>query len=305
MHATVETGGYGLGAARLLERGKPTPAERPRCQRSNGIGIIPTMNTIHEIKDFLDQFAPPRLAEEWDNVGLLVGDPAQRASRIMTCLTVTPTSAAEAIREGAELIVTHHPLPFRALKRVTTETIAGKLLWDLMNAKIAIFSPHTAFDSAQEGINQQLAEGLGLEDISYLQSHIDDPDGLGSGRQGTYRSAITLQEAIEKLKQFLMIDRLTYVGDMDQPVNLVAVACGSAGQFLELTKTCGCDVLVTGETNFHTCLEAESMGIALLMPGHYASERFAVERLAKRIGTHFTDCEVWASRDESDPIHWC
>ena len=58
------------------------------------------MNTIHEIKDFLDQFAPPRLAEEWDNVGLLVGDPAQRVSRIMTCLTVTPTSAAEAIREG-------------------------------------------------------------------------------------------------------------------------------------------------------------------------------------------------------------
>ena len=263
------------------------------------------MNTIHEIKDFLDQFAPPRLAEEWDNVGLLVGDPAQRVSRIMTCLTVTPTSAAEAIREGVELIVTHHPLPFRALKRVTTETIAGKLLWDLMNAKIAIFSPHTAFDSAQEGINQQLAEGLGLENISHLQPHVDDPDGLGSGRQGTYRSTISLQKVIDKLKQFLMIERLTYVGNFDQPVNRVAVACGSAGQFLELAKTYGCDVLVTGETNFHTCLEAESMDIALLMPGHYASEHFAVERLAKQISTHFANCKVWASRDESDPIRWC
>ena len=121
---------------------------------------------IEALHAFLEKFAPPRLAESWDNVGLLVGDRRTEVRRLMTCLTVTPTTVDEAIRGRADLIVTHHPLPFSAVKRLTADTIVGRMLLKLIAAGVAVYSPHTAFDSAAEGINQRLAEGLGLTDIA-------------------------------------------------------------------------------------------------------------------------------------------
>ena len=106
---------------------------------------------------------PLRLAESWDNVGLLLGDPQRPVERIMTCLTVTSATVDEAVANKADLVVAHHPLPFTALKKLTTASPEGRSLWSLAEAGISIYSPHTAFDSAPEGINQQLAAGLGLE----------------------------------------------------------------------------------------------------------------------------------------------
>ena len=108
----------------------------------------------------------------------------------------------------------------------------------------------------------------------------------------------------QRLKQFLSIAGLHLVGSHDQPVTKVAVACGSAGQFLTPAREVGCDLLITGETNFHTCLEAEANGVALLLPGHYASERFAVECLAEVLSGEFSELELWASRREADPLRW-
>src|SRR6185295_14786586 len=127
------------------------------------------VTTVADLCSFLDVFAPPNLAADWDNVGLLVGDRAQPVERVMTCLTITPAAAAEAIRERVDLIVTHHPLPFKPLERLTADEPTGRLLLDLIRTGIAIHSPHTAFDSAAAGINQQLAEGLELHDIQPLE----------------------------------------------------------------------------------------------------------------------------------------
>ena len=262
------------------------------------------MTDLQAICDFLDNFAPLELAEDWDNVGLLVGDRTQAVSRIMTCLTVTPTSVEEAIREQAQLIVTHHPLPFRPLKRLTTESTPGRMLLALIGAGIAVYSPHTAFDSAAAGINRQLADGLGLNDIEPLAPKPLDSGGLGSGRRGVLAQAVTVSELAGRLKAFLSLGGLHIVGQPDRTVRRVAVACGAAGEFLELAISEGCDALVLGETNFHTCLEAEASGVALLLPGHYASERFAVETLAQRVGQQFSELTVWASRDERDPLRW-
>src|SRR5262245_38628776 len=161
------------------------------------------MTTVAELCVFLDDFAPPALAAEWDNVGLLVGDRAQKVERLMTCLTITPAAAAEAIRERVDLIVTHHPLPFKPLKRLTADQPAGRMLLDLIRAGVAIHSPHTAFDSAAAGINQQLAEGLGLKQIAPLEPAVNLPAGLGSGRFGALAQPTTLGQLAARLKQFL------------------------------------------------------------------------------------------------------
>ena len=259
------------------------------------------MSTVADITAFVQELAPFHLAEEWDNVGLLVGRREQPVKRLMTCLTVTPASAAEAIRERADLIVTHHPLPFVATKRLTDETTVGRLLLDLIAARVAVFSAHTAFDSAGEGINQRLAEGLGLADAQPLIPHVE---GHGSGRFGRLPTPLTLGELSARLKTFLGIEHLQMVGQDARRVNTVAVACGAAGEFLEAANRQGCEAMVVGETRFHTCLEAEALGMGLLLPGHFASERFAMETLAEVLAGQFPELSVWASRAERDPIEW-
>jgi len=260
------------------------------------------MTTVADVARFLEEFAPASLAESWDNVGLLVGSHEQNVDRVMTCLTVTPASAGEAVKRRANLVVSHHPLPFRPLKRLTSETSEGRLLLELIGAKVAVYSPHTAFDSCEQGINQRLAAGLDLADAAPLVPAIEP--GQGSGRYGRLKAPISLAELAARVKQLLAIEHAQVVGSLDQSIGTVAVACGSAGEFVAPAHVAGCDAFVTGEVRFHTCLEAESLGMGLVLAGHFASERFAVEQLARVLAEKFPQTEVWASTQEQDPLRW-
>ena len=266
-------------------------------------GIARPMTQIADICRFLDRFAPLALAEEWDNVGLLLGDATASASRVLTCLTVTPASADEAIQREADLIVSHHPMPFRPVKKITTDSTVGGMLWKLARAGVSIYSPHTAFDSATAGINQRLAEGIKLKEIAPLRLLPESSD-QGSGRFGTLTSPEPLTEVAEQLKAFLNVEHLHAIGPLDREIRQVAVACGSAGEFLADAARLDCDLLITGETSFHTCLDVEARNMCMLLTGHFPSERFAVERLAEVIGAEFSDLTVWASEQEADPVKW-
>jgi dinuclear metal center YbgI/SA1388 family protein len=259
------------------------------------------MLILKTVAAFLEKMAPVQLAEDWDNVGLLVGDPSRGVERLMTCLTITPASAAEAVGRKADLIVTHHPLPFRPVRRLTTDTTVGRLLLELVAARIGVYSAHTAFDSARKGINRRLAAGLGLRGISPL---LPLEEGLGAGRWGWLEEPLRLGQVAQRVKEFLSIEGMQMVGRAQQPVRTMAVACGAAGEFLDTARQLGCDCMLIGETRFHTCLEAEAAGIGLLLPGHFASERFALESLAETLAQQFPELEVWASQEERDPIRW-
>ena len=264
------------------------------------------MASLHELIEMLEDLAPPRLAEPWDNVGLLVGDRRRSVSRVMTCLTITRSTADEALAERADLIVTHHPLPFRPLQRVTSDTPEGRLLLDLIAGGVAIYSAHTAFDSARLGINQRLAGGLGLDDITPLvpPANLEAPAIDGGGRFGSLPKSMALDELAVLVRQFLGVDRVQVVGPAIMSVENVAVACGSAGEFLSAAVAAGCQAFVTGETRFHTCLEAEAADIGLILCGHYASERFGIEALAEAVAARFPAEQAWASRRERDPLRW-
>ena len=175
----------------------------------------------------------------------------------------------------------------------------------LIAAEIGVYSPHTAFDSAQAGIYQHLAIGLGLQQIQPLIPAPDEAE-TGAGRVGLLGEDLNLIELVARLKSFLGIDGIQgntqIVGRDDQAVTRVAIACGSGGSFLSHAVAKDCDCLVTGETNFHTCLEAEARGIGLILPGHFASERFALLSLADYISDQISGVEVWASRSESCPL---
>ena len=257
---------------------------------------------IREVCVQLESVAPLRLAEEWDNVGLLVGDADHSVNRIMTCLTVTPATVEEAIQRNVDLVVSHHPFPFHKTKRITTEDTVGRMLWRLIRNQISVYSPHTAWDSAQDGINQQLARAIELSNVVPLRPLDDDPDQLGSGRIGDWSAPRPLADVIQGVKTFLQIDHLQFVGDAASKVQRAAIACGAAGEFLGIAHQRECDLLVLGETSFHTCLEAEALGVALILTGHFASERFSLDGLAVHLSGLFPTLEVWSSATEKDPV---
>lgn len=260
------------------------------------------MASINDICQFMEKFAPTQLAEDWDNVGLLVGDRALPVKRVMTCLTVTPETVDEAVQRQADLIVTHHPIPFRPMKRLTTDSMAEGLVWQLARAGISVYSPHTAFDSAKGGINQSLGARLG---VGELESLILQEDGLlevGAGRFGKLPERQSLTQFVSSIKLDLSIESVRVVDGGGGSVERVAIACGSGGSFLGKAKARGCDTLVTGEATFHTCLEAKARGVSLVLLGHFASERFAVEALAELLGSSFDSLEIWASANERDPL---
>ncbi len=364
------------------------------------------MPKIAEISSFLDVFAPRRLAAEWDNVGLLFGDRTGLCERVMTCLTVTPESATEAIERRAELIVSHHPILFRPTKRLTTDSAEGAMLWRLARAGVAVYSPHTAFDNTAGGINARLAECLGLRDVvplrrgapaSVCKVVVFVPSGdldavaaamfkAGAGQIGNYKecsfrlegtgtffgndaanptvgqkgrreevcevrleavcpqeradavvaalrrahsyeepaydvyslsgpaskegegrlgmlpTATTLGEFAALVKHKLRSRLVELAGDPNSPVRKVALACGAAAEFQKDAVRAGADVFLTGEARFHDCLAARASGIGLVLAGHFATERFAVEELAQKIGQEFAELEVWASERETDPL---
>ena len=147
-----------------------------------------------------------------------------------------PDVAAEAIEAEVDLIVTHHPMPFRSVKRLTNETMTGTILLDLIAAGVGVYSSHTAFDSARDGINQSLARGLRLRGIAPLVA--EDPTGtLGSGRWGWFDEEVNLGQIMDRVKQFLKVDQFSWVGDPDQPVRTLGVACGAADEFLDIART--------------------------------------------------------------------
>jgi dinuclear metal center YbgI/SA1388 family protein len=260
---------------------------------------------VRDIITFLESFAPPALAEAWDNVGLLVGRRDREVARVMTCLTVTEEMADEAVREKCDLIVSHHPLMFKAIQRITDDTPEGRTLLILLGHEIAVYSPHTAFDSASAGINQRLAEKLALRNIAPIRlSDASNATNLGSGRHGRLDVQITLKEFCDRVTALLPCEKAQFVGDPSRQIATVAVACGSAAEFLRDAVALGCDALLTGEARFHAALEARALGIALVLAGHYATERPGVEDLADVLAGQFPTLAIWASRDERDPLSW-
>lgn len=269
----------------------------------------PAPPTVGDVAAFLDAAAPPDAAAEWDNVGLLAGDRTAPVGSLLTCLTLTTDVAAEAVALGAKLIVAHHPVLFRPVQRIVADTREGAVLLKLIRAGIAVHSPHTAYDNARDGVNAQLAESLGLRDVRPLRpaaSAVRDAGAeCGAGRCGTLDVPVSLSVLCERVKAAWRTGPLQVVGDPDRSVSRVGLACGAAAEFLTDAHRAGCDAFLTGEARFHACLEARDLGVALVLAGHYATERPAVEVLAARLAQRFPGLVAQPSRVEQDPLRWC
>ena len=257
------------------------------------------MRTAAELEKSLFTLAPREGAADWDNVGLLIGDPAQSVTKVLVALDITEAVAAEAVEAGCEAIVAHHPvmncrwLPVQSLR---ADDAQGKLLRTLVKADIAAICMHTNLDTAQGGVNDVLAETLELIDPGPLTDY-------GIGRTGTLKAPMALSDFAAFVKERLGCNGLRYI-DAGKPVHRVAVGGGSCGDLEEAAIAAGCDTFVTSDIKYHQFLDAVGHGINILDAGHFPTENPICDTLITYLKEQFPELTIIKSASHREVIQY-
>lgn len=253
--------------------------------------------TVKDILDYLWTLAPLSCKEHWDNVGFLCGRAQTPVKRVLVALDAAESVAEEAERLGCELVVTHHPLIFKGAMHVTDRDLTGQTLLAFAERRLAVISMHTNLDCAQGGVNDVLAQRLGLSDVEVL------PDGETAG---LIRCGCREEESVDSFAAFvkkeLRCPGLRFVRG-GRPVRKVAVGGGSCGEFLQTVKDAGCDTFVTADVKYHVFCTAKQLGVNLLDAGHYETENPVCGVLAEKLGAQFPELEIFLS-SLSDPAEF-
>ena len=258
------------------------------------------MPTVSDILTCLETLAPSSMKMDWDNVGLLCGGRNRPVTRVLVALDPFEGVCEEAARWGAELIVTHHPLIFSPLKAVTDETSIGRAVQLLCARNISAINAHTNLDCAPGGVNDCLAETLGLSDVQVIAPSGVDELGRPWGllRQGTVESQ-SLADFLPKVKSALACQGLRYV-DGGRPVHRVAVGGGACASELQNAVNAGCDTFVTADVKYNQFWDARDLGLNLIDAGHFATENPVVSLLAAKIAEQFPEVSVKISNTHRD-----
>lgn len=227
---------------------------------------------IKELVSLINEIAPEDLQESWDNSGIQINaDPEKDIKKIMTCLEVSDAVVDEAVEKGADVIVTHHPLIFSKLGRISADEIVGGQIVKLIKNGISVYSSHTAFDSAEHGTNQDLAEQLYLKDIVPMQPAEGHP-GCGMGRYGVYREPIYFGDFIEDVAEICPDAEIRVAGRVPEYVKKVALCTGAGAEFIDEAYENGADVYITGDVKYHDARHADDIGACVVDAGHYGTE---------------------------------
>lgn len=235
--------------------------------------------TVQQISDFMENWAPLSYAEDYDNVGLLVGHPEQKVRSIMVCVDASEAVIAQALEKKVDLLLTHHPLIFRPLKRIVEKDRNGRRLLQLIENHIALYSAHTNLDSAPGGNIDRAAAQLGLVDVMAVA----EEGQQACLRVGSLEEAITLEELAVRTAEKYRVPHVRVVGDKERSVRKIALCTGSGMDFMPLALREGCDVLITGDITFHKADEAEAAGLSLIDATHFGTDLLSVKWIAQEL----------------------
>ena len=241
------------------------------------------MMKCRDVMDVMERIAPKRLAEEWDNPGLLVGSPDDEVRRILVCLDVREETVKRAAAEDFQMIVAHHPVIFRGLKKLRTDLPDGRLLGGLLHAGVAVFAAHTNLDAAEGGVNDVLAARIGLEAGTIAPLGNAESLSESLGRVGKLSEPMEARAFAAQVKKGLGAKHVRFVSGGARSVKKVGLCSGSGAEFIERAALLGCDAFVTGDVRYHDAQKAAALGIHVVDAGHFATEQPVVEILAARL----------------------
>ena len=275
--------------------------------------------TLSDIIHILDNLAPPFLAEEWDNCGLQIGDPAWSVTKIWVALDPTLQVVEAACAQKVDLLITHHPLIFKPLKSIEFNTPIGAVLNLATRQNLAIFAAHTNLDSAAGGLNDILAGRIGLKNLKPLVAGkvikrykydnyplISHEHRHGIGRVGYLGTAMDLKSFARVIKKEMGLKTIKFAGDPHLTIKKAAVCTGSGSSLIANFIASDAQVYISGDMRYHDARDVEAANLGIIDIGHFSSECFVAEDLAARLSTIFEksgiEVGVEACDIEKDPF---
>ena len=248
------------------------------------------MPTVREIYEYINTLAPFETQESWDNSGLLLGDPEKQVCTVAVTLDATKKTVAAAKEKGADMLVTHHPVIFSALKKVT----AGSVVYDLLTSGISVVSAHTCWDSAAGGVNDTLAEILGFENVKPIEL------------EGTAMARIAEVEPMTGEELALLVKEKLgchlRLADSGKPITKVAL-CGGSASSLVYEAIGKADAFITGDLSHHVFLDAADSGMMVIAAGHFETEAPSMKPLTEKLKEKFTDVD-FVLIEQENPVKY-
>lgn len=259
------------------------------------------ITSVNQIFKLIQSIVPFENADEWDNVGLIIGNGSKIVNRILFALDLTEEVLDEAIQEGFELIVTHHPLIFKPVHKITSENRLGRLIIKSIQNDISVIAAHTNLDKSFDfGINRYLGEQYGLEDLKIL---IPETESTGYGIVGTFSDPKNLNEFIALTKSIFKIHHISASNiNKHRKIKKVAVSSGASSDFILSAMEHKADVYVTADLKYHEYQTVIGSDLMLFDVGHYESESIFLEKFKQTLDNmiHDQDYDVFTKVSETE-----
>ena len=254
---------------------------------------------VRDVISAIEEFAPASVQEEWDNSGLIIGTPEAEASGVLVSFDCTPETVDEAAREGCNVIVTHHPLIFKGLKRIIPGDPVCDAVIKAVREGIAVYAAHTSADKVCGGVSFAMAEKLGLKGVEVLSP---DPDGNGLGVIGNLPKPLASVDFIALLKKAFGCSVVKASKLIDGPVSRVALCGGSGAEFIPLAREKGAQAYVCADISYHNFFTTEGFMVADI--GHFESEVEITEILFSKLKKNFPNFAVRISTAMHNPVYY-
>jgi dinuclear metal center YbgI/SA1388 family protein len=255
---------------------------------------------VKDVTQVIEGFAPLSIQEKWDNSGLCIGSPDAPVSSVLFGLDCTPELVDEAIECGADMIVTHHPLIFSGLKKISPDDMVGEAVFKAIKAGISIYAAHTNADKVIAGVSGAMAAKLGLQNVEILS---EDGEGTGLGVVGDLVEPMTAQQMVEMVKDRFALKTVKASKPVDGMITRVAMCGGSGGSLIGAAKAAGAQLYISGDISYHNFFTSE--GFMLMDIGHYESEIEILDILFSLIRKKFPTFAVRITRNtQSNPIYY-
>ncbi|MDR1021602.1 MAG: Nif3-like dinuclear metal center hexameric protein [Synergistaceae bacterium] len=226
---------------------------------------------VGEVAAKIEERLPLAWSEEWDNPGLLIGDPAAPVERIAVSLDATERTVSDAKGHGCGMLVVHHPAIFMPMKKVVLPSPVARMVRSALMKGVAVYSAHTNWDSSPEGVNVILSRQLGLRDVRPIMSPHDGAWGMGA--IGDLELPMTVSGIARRIKDLWGLSTLLTYGDDAAPLSRVALCGGAGGDFLQATINMGADVFITADVSYHYLLHAQLTRTHMIVVNHGEMER--------------------------------
>ena len=255
---------------------------------------------VKDIIKVIEEFAPLSIQEGWDNSGLCVGSPEDEVSSVLLALDCTPALVDEAVACGADMIVTHHPLIFSGLKKISSDDMTGAAVIKAIKAGISIYAAHTNADKVLSGVSGAMAQRLGLENVSILA---DEGEGAGLGVVGDLPQPLSPEQALAMVKDKFSLSVIKSSRPSGSQIKRVALCGGSGGSLIAAARKSGAQLYISGDISYHNFFTPE--GFMIMDIGHYESEIDIVAILFSLIKKNFPTFAVRITQNiNSNPIYY-